>query len=127
MVPLRRSARCHVPHGRLGISYPPAVRTCLAGLAASSPAEIAQRYGLPRPPTSKPGESPSELLRRRASELLTLGFEGTLVGGFPEPARCYVYESQPPCCDQVYDKEAGGVRCATCWAPVLEAKKMRCL
>ncbi len=104
-----------MPGGVLGTSYPAPLRTCLEGLAASAPAATAQRYGLPLPP--------AQLLQRRAADLLAMGFERAAAGAAPEPAPCYVYAPQPPCCDLSYDAAAGHVRCGTCWRPALEERK----
>ncbi|GFR41959.1 hypothetical protein Agub_g2756 [Astrephomene gubernaculifera] len=107
--------RCYVPGGTLGTSYPPGLAACMRDLAAHKVPDIMARYGF----TSR---KPAEILKRRARDMLSLGFEAALASSPPRSAPRYVYQQQPPCCGLVRDL-AGKPRCATCWKPVLEAQK----
>eukprot|EP00955_Chlamydomonas_euryale_P117365 366468-Chlamydomonas_euryale.AAC.11 len=63
--------RCAAPNGTIGTAYPASFSQCLGFLASSNDKELAIHYGLSdrlRP----------HLLRTRAQDMLTVGFEGTV-------------------------------------------------
>lgn len=107
--------RCYVPGGKIGVDYPPGLKSCMEALARHKTPDIMRRYGFS-------SRKPAEILLRRSRDMLTMGFEGALAHSPPRSAARYVYEAQPPCCGIVLDMR-GTPRCAQCWKPIIEAQK----
>ncbi|KNC54281.1 uncharacterized protein AMSG_10260 [Thecamonas trahens ATCC 50062] len=62
--------RCHTPGGRIGVVFPPPLRSCMADLASADPPDLVARYGFPK-------LAAAETLVDNARSLLIHGFEAT--------------------------------------------------
>ena len=83
--------RCNVPGGAMGTSFPPALKRCMADVAALSVEEVRARYTLP-------SELTARNLRQRAADLSARGYEWTLMHGAPRNPPGKSYKFLPPCC-----------------------------
>lgn len=86
--------RCHVPGGAIGTNYPPALSACLASIGRLSPEAIQAKYGFPH-------LRAASVLRSRAVDMLTKGFEWTAQRGWPTNAPVKRYRWHQPCCSLV--------------------------
>ncbi|KAG2488690.1 hypothetical protein HYH03_012691 [Edaphochlamys debaryana] len=108
--------RCLVPEGRIGRAYPEGLAACMRQLASHPVLDIMEHYGF----TTR---KPAEILKRRARDMLRLGFEGALVESPPRSSPRLSYQHQPPCCDVTLNPNGYTYRCNECWRPILEAQK----
>ncbi|KIY99485.1 hypothetical protein MNEG_8476 [Monoraphidium neglectum] len=95
--------RCHAPGAKLGTDYPPQVTSCLKMISRMTKQQVQRHYGFPQ-------LAAAAALRRRASDMLSRGFEWTLQNGWPRnptPAR---YRWAPPCCKMRGEQPLPGTR-----------------
>ncbi|KAG1662707.1 hypothetical protein FOA52_014572 [Chlamydomonas sp. UWO 241] len=105
--------RCYLPKGaeRMGTDYPPQVSQCLRQIAGMSVAEVKHRYGFYE-------EHTANVLRVRATDMITKGFEWSTLNGEPVNADAKRYRVQPKCCRLIHVK--GEYRCGHKWEPLWE-------
>lgn len=97
--------RCHVSGGKIGVNYPPSVKTCLKKFSGMTPQELMEEYGMM-------SLEDAIMFRTRAVDMLEKGFEWALEFGEPRNPPPLRYGWGKPCCRMRVIDDGKHVECA---------------
>ncbi|KAJ9522716.1 hypothetical protein QJQ45_019883, partial [Haematococcus lacustris] len=83
--------RCHVDGGAIGKRFFPKLEQCMRHIGSMQAAEIQALYGYPN-------IRMSDAIRNRSTDMLSKGYEWTLLYGQPTNQAMHRYKIAPPCC-----------------------------
>ncbi|EFJ49782.1 hypothetical protein VOLCADRAFT_104229 [Volvox carteri f. nagariensis] len=98
--------RCHVPGGAIAKNFTPELNECLSHISSLSPEVIQEQYGYPV-------LRMADAVRNRSIDLLTHGYEWTLLYGQPTNQPMHRYKIAPKCCEMHFNASKSNYECDT--------------
>ncbi|KAL6763593.1 hypothetical protein V8C86DRAFT_2491886 [Haematococcus lacustris] len=100
--------RCHVEGGAIGKRFFPKLEQCMRHIGSMQAAEIQALYGYPN-------IRMSDAIRNRSTDMLSKGYEWTLLYGQPTNQAMHRYKIAPPCCAMHLVGKERRYTCNTSW------------